>query len=250
MSKQNKYDIFIILFAFIAIISFPWTLFIKNNVILIKTLQFSVYFIFFVALQYFIKFKSNLKFSIGKIVWRPFLLLLPALVVCFSNYFLGLFVPLNFVYDHLIWFDFLITITVVLNEETIFRGLIQKYIPIKRRLFRIVAASGVFSLFHIFNFFASMNPFDLIIIVYTFGLGLLLGIFYEFTNSLIPPMICHLLFNIFNNDLFVLFLKNIKISTFVLVNCAVALIAIIYICLIYIFYLRKIPSRGDHLWED
>lgn len=244
MTRDKIYDILIVILSFIFVISFPWTLFIKNMPFLVISLQIIANLLFFAFLIYFIKRKSSLTIKVGKIMWMPLIFLFPSFIVCFSNYFLFFAVDVAFNYEPILWLHLLLTVTVVLNEETIFRGIIQKNLKIKNRFKRIVAASGIFAIFHIFNFFSTLNPFDLLTIVYTFGLGLLLGILFEFTNSLIPPMVCHLIFNVFNDDFINMFAFNVDITTFILINCIVTIGATIYVAIVYILYLRKLNIRG------
>lgn len=243
MNREKIYDILVVILSFIFVISFPWTLFIKNMPFLVISLQIFANILFFIFLIYFIKHRSSLTLKIGRIVWMPFIVLLPSFIVCFSNYFLFFSVDAVFNYEPILWLRLLLTVTVVLNEETIFRGVIQKNLKIENRFKRIVISSGIFAIFHIFNFFSTLNPFDLLTIVYTFGLGLLLAILFEFTNSLIPPLLCHFIFNVFNDDFINMFSFNVDKTTFILINCIVTIGATIYVAIVYILYLRKLNNK-------
>lgn len=75
-----------------------------------------------------------------------------------------------------------------ISEEILYRGFVFGYLRKNYNLkFSIFTQALIFSIFH----------FDIIQSMYTFILGIILGIIYTYTNSLIGSILMHMLFNIF-----------------------------------------------------
>ena len=206
MKKNKLIDFLIIVLVFIALSCIPFNLFIKDEKPswLILTLQIVAQIIIFIFIVLFIKFKSELNYKDGKINIINTLLLIPTLTVCFSN-LVNLYVATGtsrIVVDLDLFLRILLTVFVVVNEEIIFRLIFINNLEIKNNFLIILLTGGVFGLCHITHFLTSFNPVDLLVIVYTFLLGLLLGFSYLFTKSIYPCVVIHFLFNLFNNILF------------------------------------------------
>lgn len=206
MKKNKLIDFLIIVLVFIALSCIPFNLFIKDEKLswLILTLQIVAQTIILVFIVLFLKFKSELEYKDGKINIINALLLIPTLAVCFSN-LTNLYIATGTsqITVNLDFFlRFLLTAFVVVNEELIFRLIFINNLEIKNNFLIILLTAGVFGLCHITHFLTSFNPADLLVIVYTFLLGLLLGFAYLFTRSIYPCVVIHFLFNAFNNILF------------------------------------------------
>lgn len=177
-----------------------------------------------------------------------FLLLLPASLVVFSNFFYALILQepiLRFQFD---WYMIPQVIFIVLNvvvEEYIFRKHLLGNLTHPKKIIRILISAGIFAACHLTLFFATFNPLTLITVVYTFGLGMVLGLVYCYSHSLIACIGLHALFNLFNDFLFEhLFLVNNSLWYY-LINVFVAILVGIYLTLIFLFQLRKSPAELD-----
>ena len=177
------------------------------------------------------------------------LLFLPFLLVCFSNMIAAaiakapviyldepLFVVLVCVY-HLIG---------VIIEELLFRLFIQGSLVYASSIKRIFAGAGIFALFHLINIVDVSNVQSLVTVliqtVYAFGLGLLLGMIYEYTYSIPLCIVFHFIFNFFNT----VFVENIyyvnfsqSLLVYYLTAVIVGIIVGVYAFLIYYFVLRR-----------
>ena len=109
-------------------------------------------------------------------------------------------------------------------------------LEIKNKLLIILISAGAFGICHITHFLTSFNPADLLVIVYTFLLGLLLGFAYLFTKSIYPCVVIHMLFNLLNNILFPYFVLE---WMYILITTAFVVGVGIYVTLLFIFRLNR-----------
>ena len=245
MKKNNLIDFLIIVLVYIALSCIPFGLFIDKDSLswLIITLQIAVQVLLIAFIILFTKFKTKLNYKDGKIIWINILLLAPTLIVCFSN-LINLKIanlPIFFNNNLDLYLSIGLTLLVVINEELIFRLLFINNLEIKNKLLVILLTAGVFGICHITHFFSTFNPSDLLIIVYTFLLGLLLGFAYLFSKSIYPCIAIHLLFNLFNNILFPYFSLE---WLYILVTAIIALVAGGYVLTLYFVKLnREIPQE-------
>lgn len=240
MKKNRLIDFLIIVLVYIALSCIPFSLFIKDEKLswLILTLQIVTQIMLFVFVILFLKFKSELNYSDGKINIVNTLLLIPTLAICFSN-LTNLYVSggsASIAVNVGLFLRILLTILIVVNEEIIFRLIFINNLEIKNKLLVILLTGGVFGLCHITHFLSTFDPADLLVIVYTFLLGLLLGFAYLFTNSIYPCIVVHFLFNLFNNILFPYF--ELKWMYFLITGVFVISVAI-YVTLLYFFRMKK-----------
>ena len=241
MKKNQLIDFLIIVLVYIAFSCIPFALFIRDENLswLILTLQIVIQIGILVFIILFTKFKTKLNYSQGKINVINTLLLIPTLAVCFSN-LVNLKVAnetISIAVNLDLFLSILLTIFIVVNEEIIFRLLFINNLEKKNNLLIILLTAGVFGLCHITHFLTSFNPADLLVIVYTFLLGLLLGFAYLFTKSIYPCIIIHFLFNLFNNILFPYFVLE---GTYILVTSIFAVATCIYVAILFIA--KKIPQ--------
>lgn len=180
--------------------------------------------------------------------YKRALYFIPFLLACFSN-LIALSVAQSTVLPSLYSVDCIVvlTINVVLSailEEFLFRFIIQNSLVLASSIIRIIASAGIFALFHLLNLI-DVSSVDqlinvLIQVVYTFGLGLLLGFIYEYTYSLPLCMAFHILFNIMNSTFIGVYNTIIIPQLYGLITALIiAVILIAYTSLIYFFVLRK-----------
>lgn len=178
---------------------------------------------------------------------RNMLLFIPFLLACFSNLiaagidsgFTGLLMYSNVNLALIIIYYFLGAVV----EEFLFRFFIQNSLVRVGSIKRILYGALIFALFHLLNI-VNISTVDglitiLVQVVYSFGLGILLGFVYEYTYSL-PACIClHFAFNFFNTVLFEYLGCRVSDFAFYMTAVVIAVILAIYIVLIYLFVLRR-----------
>lgn len=242
--KKRIIDVGIIICVFLFLVAFPINIF-TNSQQIITIIQCVLVFLAGVfALIYSIKSK-NIMLTKEGINLRNLLILTPTLIVCFCT--LPYLIKFNcfnqnIVFDRPLILNFVYHFLVVITEEIIFRKIIFDNIEIQNPTKKLFVCSAIFGIAHITTFLSTFNPVDLIQIIYTFGLGLVLGIIYTYGKSLGFAGFFHFLYNVFNKIIFVELTSNQVTfdNVFFYVSCViVAVIAIAYISLIYFFILNK-----------
>ena len=112
-----------------------------------------------------------------------------------------------------------------------------------KKIVRILISAAIFGVCHITRFLSTFNPADLIVVVYAFGLGMVLGLIYCYTNSFIACIVLHLLFNLVNDFLFVSLFGVSNVLWYYLINVILAVIIGVYLLLVYLFIFEKKPSN-------
>ncbi|MCQ2087189.1 MAG: CPBP family intramembrane metalloprotease [Bacilli bacterium] len=190
--------------------------------------------------------KSSLKLETKTHNSKNILYFLPAFLICFSNFF-TLFDPnnsLTFSFDFVLILQIVFSILVAFNEEIIFRALLLGNLyEDKKPLVRIVIAAGIFAACHLTHFISTFDPSELVVVAYSFGIGLVLGMMYLYTGSLTLGFVFHALYNIVNNDLANEWISyNNGFTSFYTINILVALVGIAYLFGIYYYKFREIKS--------
>lgn len=237
---NNQIDALILILGYLFCASFPFSLFIKNNDVLVNTLSFILILAYLTFIIIFLILNKKIKISRNPINIKNILLISPSLIVVVSNYFYLFFVKSSFEITSSIIYQLCLTVIVVTLEELLFRGILFSELKEEKPLTRILIASALFGLCHISRFFSSFNPIDLLSVLYTFALGLVIGLLYEYGGSLISAIIFHFLFNFLNQNMFECFkIENDNYIAYILVNVSIALIAGGYLLLIYLKTLKK-----------
>ena len=240
MKKNNLIDFLILVLTYIALSCFPFGLIIQDEKLswLVLTLQIVIQIGLLVFIVLFTFFKTKLNHQDGKINVVNTILLIPTLAVCFSNFTNLLIangssvIPVNT--D--LFLSIVLTMFIVINEELLFRLILINNLEIKNKFLVILLSAGIFGICHITHFLTSFNPADLLVIVYTFLLGLLLGFAYLFTKSIYPCVVIHMLFNLLNNILFPYFVLE---WMYILITAAFVVGVGIYVTLLFIFRLNR-----------
>lgn len=242
MKKNALLDFLIIVFVYLALSCFPFGLIIRSEDLswLIITLQIVTQIILLVFIILFTIFKTKLDHKIGKINIINTLLLIPTLVVCFSN-FTNMRIATcqsSISFDTNLILNIVLTLFIVINEEIIFRLLFINNLEFKKNIYIILLTAGVFGICHLTHFFSTFDPSDLVIVLYTFLLGLLLGFAYLFSKSIIPCFVIHFLFNLLNNLIFPYFVLEWK---YILITSLFVLIVAIYV--VVLFFIKSLPNK-------
>ena len=170
--------------------------------------------------------------------------LLPSFVIVGSNLIYALFLRERPHFDSQ-WYYIPEIIFISLNvlvEEYIFRRHLLGNLQHPKKIVRIVISAGIFALCHLTFFFSTFNPLALIKVAYAFGLGMVLGLLYCYTNSLIPCIVLHLLFNLINDFTFEHFFYVSNELWYYLINVIVTIVVAIYLLIVYLMKLEKKPS--------
>ena len=237
-------DLLLFSLLFIFVVAFPVDLFPIDEAyrLLIKiSLRLCILF-------YYIYICSTKRINIFKFSnLKRLVLFVPFLLACFSNliaYGFDSSVPMSVnmsesIFSLLIIYYFLGAVI----EEFLFRLFIQSALVNVGSLKRIIYGALLFALFHLLNI-VNISSVDglitiLIQVVYSFGLGILLGFIYEYTYSLPSCIVFHFIFNFFNTALYEYLGCVTSDFSFYLTAVVIALVLIIYTFLIYFFVLRK-----------
>ena len=176
-----------------------------------------------------------------------FLLLLPSVLIAFSNFFYAVIfqepISVSFGLYSIPHAAFIILNVVV--EEFVFRKHLLGNLTHPKKIVRIVISAGIFALCHLTYFLSSFNPLDLVIVAYSFGLGMVLGLVYCYAHSLIACIGLHLMFNLFNDFLFEHLFYVHNTLWYYLINVLLAIIVGVYLLLVYLLELRKSPAELD-----
>ena len=143
-------------------------------------------------------------------------------------------------YSNLI-FNIILCIPNVIIEELLFRYLVCYEFDMHVSKFKtILYSSLIFGSIHLLNISSIGSiPTVLVQVLYTFGIGLILGLIYLKSNyNIIYPTIIHLLFNVFN-DIIVVNMFDFKWDvSFFVINSIIA----IFTCL-YAFFIFKVGDK-------
>ena len=238
MKKFKKADFAFLLCVYLAVAFFPLNYFdIPKFVIQIIGISLRIAYLVFIIIYLC---RRNV-FKLGKINVVYTLLLLPCFIACFSNEIVatcageikGDVVFKNF------YLDVILSLLTVLCEELIFRMAGFKIFESKTPFIRIILTSTIFGIAHLFNFFSSFNPLVFVQAIYTFGIGIILGLLYEFGGNIGFSILFHLLFNVFNNDLFNLMYVITSDLQYYLINVLIGACIGVYCLLIYLLVFRK-----------
>ena len=172
----------------------------------------------------------------------------PFLLACFTNLFSDIFANVVITNFELKWIhliEVLIIIFTVLNEEILFRFFIYNQLNIRNKLLKIMASAGIFASFHLLNLltpsFLAVYQSVLIQVIYTFGLGLILGFIYEYGKSIVACMVFHFLFNFFNQYLVTYHILGFFENGFIpyIIALVIGLLLVGYGLLIYFLKFKK-----------
>ena len=249
MERNKFWNTAILLFAFLASVAFPITL-ISSDIMLIRIVRISLLAAFIIFALIFIHFTGLAHFYQGRWNVKNTFLLSPLFLIAFSDLFY-IVVFKQSVPGTLKWsdpyfvMDFVIHILQVFAEEFVFRFVIQKNLTYQKKMVKILVASAIFGICHVITAVSYWNLLvpstwqwtDLIIVIYTFFLGFILGTLYEYTNNLILPIALHLIYNVING----LWIASMNLwDPLYLANCLVfAAFGIGYICLFYFVFTKR-----------
>ena len=245
VNKKRWYSKLFLLCLAIFIISIPISLFIKDSIILlIINIILKI-----LSITFIIYYSKKEKFE------KPYLekssklnlILLPFLIITFSNFFVVLYDGLK-IYNNINVPNIILSgincLLTAIIEEIIFRHFIFKEFKYTNSTFKsILFTSLIFGGMHLLNI-TSLGSIPTCIVqsLYTFGLGLVLSIIYLFTKNIIYPIVFHFLFNFINDILITnIFVLNWDLPFFV-INIIIAILTGLYALYIYFTFLKEVDG--------
>ena len=201
MEKKKIYSTALLICLFLFITSIPLERVISSSWVLFSVQIISRLGFFIFALYYIHKEElSTLSFKRLKI---NALLILPFLLLCFSNYFVALVQnspKISFSTEYMIQSISVYAFT-ALNEELVFRGVLFPLFKKKYSTFlSMLYSSFIFGAIHLLNMNSLASiPRVLIQVLYCFGLGMLFSFLYMHTENILIPVLFHFLFNVIND---------------------------------------------------
>ena len=241
MTKNKIYDLLIIILIYIGLSCIPFNL-LYISPIFVTFFQILSQIITFLLILFILR-KSPLKVSIKKTNSKNVILFIPLVIVCFSNFFCLLMPESKLIlsFNFQLLLDIFLSVAIAWNEEYIFRLILIDNLDSGNDSFKnILISSAIFALCHITHFLSSFNPVALIDVIYTFGIGIVLGFIYIYSDSLIFAFIFHAIFNIINNNLSLAWIQyGDNLFLYYLINVIVALVAAVYLLIVYMIKLKK-----------
>lgn len=257
MKNKNILYITIALAIYILFISFPTYLFIKDDYTLcyiVEIILRSVYLVFIILFSIFTKLAK--KYT-GKTRFLNMLFLLPLFFVAFFNIFYlrvvtqstteslwrnitNIFSPEG---DHTLEILRLVSVIItVVEEELLFRFIIQKNINLGHKFVRIAITAAIFTVCHFFSMlydgYGRIVPIELLSLLFIFGIGMILGVLYEYSNTIFYSMSFNMLYSL-GASLFPITLASSAGYKIYLTGALFLVGAAAYICLFYFVMLKK-----------
>lgn len=255
MEKRKFWNLFILLAVYVVTISFPLYLIpgIKDDIFVMQSIELALraaYLVFIILFSIFTKLAKNYN---GKTNVKNLLLLLPLFLVAFMNIFYwGVVAHINFnnvfkdfgpegnhSYEIMLLFTVLITVA---EEELLFRYILQKNLTIGHKIFRILVTASIFAACHffelVFNHHGLFPPLESLQILLVFGIGIILGFLFEYTNNIFVPITFSLIYALCTDLFFPVAFTGVAPSYYITISCF-AIGAAAYLVIFYFVMLKK-----------
>ena len=252
---KNKKPIYILIavLIYVIFISFPTYVFVKDDITLryiIEVVLRSAYLIFIILFSIFTKIAKPYN---GKTKWLNMLLLAPLFFVAFFNLFYWEVVckvgfgalkdQFEVIFkntDQIL--RFICIIITVVEEELLFRYILQRNLNLGHKVVRIAVTAAIFTVCHFFTMLYDhagiINPLQLIELIMVFGIGMILGFLYEYTNSIVYAIAFSFLYSLCAVLLPINITPTIGWPYYLTLSLFAAGSAL-YICVFYFFILKK-----------
>ena len=250
MTKRKKFlYIGIALVLYVVIIAFPTYLF-TQDVLVLRSIELGLrvaYLVFIALFAYFSKLGQTYT---GKTRYSMLFLLLPMFFVAFINvFYLGVVRGSKFEFvtnpfsDVISGLGFISLFITAVEEEVLFRYLVQKNLTFAHKIVRILVAATIFAITHVFVMLYSglgrINPIDLLDVLFKFGIGIILGFLYEYTNNLAAPIAFNIIYSLSNQMLYKVTLSANPHWSYYVTVASFALGGGIYLALFYFLMLKR-----------
>ena len=258
MKNKNILYITIALVLYVLTISFPTYLFVPDDPdmwYIVEIILRTIYLIFIVLFSIFTKLAK--KYT-GKTRYWNMLILLPLFFVAFFNIFYlrvtgsssveSLWNKLTEIFstssDHTHdILKFVSVIITVVEEELLFRFILQKNLSLGHKFVRIAITAAVFAACHFFTMLYDVagkieNPLQLLEILFVFGIGMILGVLYEYSNIIFYSMSFNMIYSL-SASVYPISITTSAGYKLYLISSLFLLGAAAYICLFYFVILKK-----------
>lgn len=251
-TKEKRFlSIFFIICISLFIINIPFHYLIKNETI-IFILDLFCKIIAIAVILYLNKKDQIKKININKPKLKH-LLLLPFLLICITNIFVGVINEsyYNNIDYHYLGKQIILCLLVAIIEELLFRELLlSEFRRYSNPFLSIIFSSLIFGGIHILNITTLGSiPQCLLQALYTFLLGLLLGFTYLFTGNIIVPIFFHFLFNYINNSIAIQLFTIDWDITFFIINISISIIMLIYGFILYKIFYKELISNATSIMD-
>lgn len=244
MNKKRFWFLFLVLGIYLITISFP--IYLLTNDIYVRAIVMlslrSAYLVFIILFSIFAKLIKGYN---GSNRLKNILLLLPVFVVAFMDLFYwGVISHSTFSVSGglLLGLKIATIIVTVLEEELLFRLVVQKNLMIGHKIIRILISASIFAFAHIFTIlfggFPTIYPIELLQLIVLFVIGIILGFLYEYTNNIFVPISFNLIYSfctdlLFHNSFFEASYK------YYITICSFLLFGVAYLHIFYFLMLKK-----------
>ena len=252
MEKRRFWNLFILLAVYVVTVSFPTYFLWTNNMYTIKGIELGMrvaYLVFIILFSIFTKLAKSYN---GKPNYKNLFLLLPLFFVAFMNLFYWTVITRsNFdsIVDKITNGDRMFEImtlaciiVTVAEEELLFRYIIQKNLTVGHKILRITISASIFAGCHIFNLISFYGglfpPIELLQILLVFGIGIILGFLFEYTNNIFVPITFSFIYALCNDMIIPVAFSNVHYSYYITISCF-AIGAAAYLLIFYFLMLKK-----------
>lgn len=169
---------------------------------------------------------------VNQINYRKLLYGIPFIIYASSNLWFGIYIKDTPQQIALISISML---CVGFMEEMIFRAFLIKALLHRGELFAIMASALLFGGLHMLNAFAGANIFHTFLqVLNTTSFALMCAAFYCRTNHIMPCIICHSLYNVFDT-----FMPNHLSAAMIMAEGIVVVVSLVYA----VYLLKQLPSN-------
>lgn len=238
--KSPRIDFFIIICFFIFFNSFDYSLLNKNTIVsgwlnVIFLIIFTIILIIYISKTKLFKFKTTDNTAIS--------LFAPLFFICFINIFYLNIFQISWHFENLESYNLVIIFVKVLIEEIIFRKIFWDNFDFKNKIIKLLVGSSLFSVIHLLNLINGNYIGVFVQVGYTFLIGFLMLIMYNFSNSLSLVVSFHLLYNLFNNELVKIPSEYYFSGNYFVYIFIICMLTVLYMLFVFIFSKNKINCK-------
>lgn len=242
MNKKRFWLLALVLGVYLIVIAFPIR-FMTNDIyvraIVMLSLR-SAYLVFIILFSIFSKLAKRYN---GKTNIKNVFLLSPLFLVAFMDLFYwGVISRSSFsaTWDALTFIKIATIVVTVLEEEILFRLVVQKNIMLGHKTIRILISALVFAVAHVFTivFDPSFHPVELLQLLVLFVIGVILATLYEYTNNIMVPITFNLIYSFCTDLLFHNSFNGVSYKYYITIG-AFLLFGSAYLHIFYFLMLKK-----------
>ena len=233
MDRRKTLYLGILLGVYLLLIGFPTYLFTKDLYVLygVELGLRSAFLVFIIIFSIFSKIAKRYN---GKTRFTNLFLLLPLFFVAFFNLFYLAVVTKSTVSSPFGFFasngnntlellKFFCVIITVVEEELLFRYIIQRNLAIGHKVVRIVVTAAIFVVAYFFTMLYDargvLEPIYLLELIFTFGVGVILGFLYEYTNNIAVPIVFSFFYMVCNEMIYNIDLIGASYKFYITATC-------------------------------